>query len=80
MKNDSIPETFELKYNIAGTSNYFPVRYIKIVLLQSWGPSFNFCIWHVKLHGISKFKIVKPSIDWLNLVSIDSYKKLLFES
>ncbi|XP_026673442.1 muskelin isoform X4 [Ceratina calcarata] len=66
LKNDSTPETFDLKHVLRNEENYFPVRYIKIVPLQSWGPSFNFSIWHVRLTGTDDAKIVKPSIEWLN--------------
>lgn len=66
LKNDSVPETFDLKHILGNEENYFPVRYIKIVPLQSWGPSFNFSIWHVRLTGTDDVKIVKPSIEWLN--------------
>lgn len=66
LKNDSNPESFNLKHNIDGCKNYFPIQFIKIVLLQSWGPSFNFSIWHVRLTGTDDPRIVKPCIDWLN--------------
>ncbi|XP_012154161.1 muskelin 1 isoform X2 [Megachile rotundata] len=66
LKNDSIPETFDLKHVLGNEENYFPVRYIKILPLQSWGPSFNFSIWHVRLTGTDDYKIVRPSIEWLN--------------
>lgn len=71
LKNDSVPETFDLKHILGNEENYFPVRYIKIVPLQSWGPSFNFSIWHVQLTGTDDVKIVKPSIEWLNAVNIE---------
>ncbi|XP_017793080.1 PREDICTED: muskelin [Habropoda laboriosa] len=66
LKNDSVPETFDLQHVLGNEENYFPVRYIKILPLQSWGPSFNFSIWHVRLTGTDDPKIVKPSIEWLN--------------
>ncbi|KAL2740581.1 muskelin [Vespula squamosa] len=67
LNNDSIPETFDLKHVLGNEGNYFPVRYIKILPLQSWGPSFNFSIWHVRLNGINDSKIVGPSIEWVNM-------------
>lgn len=69
LNNDSVPETFDLKHVLGNEGNYFPVRYIKILPLQSWGPSFNFSIWHVRLNGINDSKIVGPSIEWVNMVS-----------
>lgn len=50
LRNDSLPEIFSL----GGTKDEgdkFPVLYIKIMPLLSWGPSFNFSIWYVELHG-----------------------------
>ena len=67
LKNDHVPETFYLKHEIDG--NYFPCRYIKIVPIQSWGPSFNFSIWHVELKGVEDPEIVKPCMNWYNTVS-----------
>ena len=68
LKNDSVPETFEIKHVIGREDNYFPVRFISILPLQSWGPSFNFSIWHVRLGGINDPKIVNASIDWVDAV------------
>lgn len=70
LKNDSTSETFDLKHILGNEENYFPVRYIKIVPLQSWGPSFNFSIWHVQLTGTDDVNIVKPSIEWFSAVNI----------
>ena len=44
----------------------FPCRYIKIVPIQSWGPSFNFSIWYVELVGTQEWDSVKPCIQWYN--------------
>lgn len=66
MKNDSIPETFELKHKIGVDDIYYPVKYIKIMPIQSWGPSFNFSIWYVCLTGIDDPIIVQPCIKWVN--------------
>lgn len=32
-------------------SENLPILYLKIVPLLSWGPSFNFSIWYIELHG-----------------------------
>lgn len=64
LKNDSIPETFELRHTVGDRP--FPCRYIKILPLQSWGPSFNFSIWYVELTGIDSWDVVKKSLDWFN--------------
>lgn len=64
LKNDHIPESFPIKHEIDG--NHFPCKYLKIVPIQSWGPSFNFSIWYVELQGISDWNIVKPTMHWYN--------------
>ncbi|KAF4519079.1 hypothetical protein B566_EDAN001671 [Ephemera danica] len=60
LKNDSTPETFNLKHEVEGYR--LPCRYIKIVPLQSWGPSFNFSVWFVELRGRDDPAVVQPSV------------------
>ena len=67
LKNDSCPETFALKHEVNGYS--FPCRFIKIVPLQSWGPSFNFSIWYVELKGVDDYEFVQPCITRFHNVS-----------
>lgn len=43
LRNDAVAETFTLRKSPSGAP--FPCRYIKLVPLESWGPSFNFSIW-----------------------------------
>ena len=57
-------ETFSLKHLVEG--KMFPCRVIKIVPVQSWGPSFNFSIWYVELVGTQDWDAVKPCIQWYN--------------
>ncbi|XP_023228527.1 muskelin-like [Centruroides sculpturatus] len=64
LKNDHVPESFNLKHSI--NNNMFPCRYIKIVPIQSWGPSFNFSIWYVELKGNDDWELVKSSMKWFN--------------
>jgi hypothetical protein len=64
LKNDNQPETFSLKHLVEG--KMFPCRFIKIVPVQSWGPSFNFSIWYVELVGTQDWDAVKPCIQWYN--------------
>ncbi|CAB1345889.1 unnamed protein product, partial [Coregonus sp. 'balchen'] len=52
LKNDYNKETFTLKHKI--DEQMFPCRFVKIVPLMSWGPSFNFSIWYIELHGIEE--------------------------
>lgn len=62
LKNDSVPETFRLKHTVNG--HLMPCRYIKIVPIQSWGPSFNFSIWYVAIEGDNSDGIVNPALAW----------------
>ncbi|XP_012567064.2 muskelin isoform X1 [Hydra vulgaris] len=64
LKNDNKKETFSLKHELQGKK--FVCEYIKIVPVASWGPSFNFSIWHIKLFGIDDAKIVQPCLKWFN--------------
>ncbi|KAF8793796.1 Muskelin like protein [Argiope bruennichi] len=69
LKNNNQSESFNLKHTAGG--NMFACRFIKIVPIQSWGPSFNFSIWHVQLRGIDDWSIVRSCVSWFN------YKKRL---
>ncbi|XP_034135875.1 muskelin isoform X2 [Drosophila guanche] len=51
LKNDNIPEVFNLRCMTEDGSENLPVLFLKIVPLLSWGPSFNFSIWYIELHG-----------------------------
>lgn len=64
LKNDHIPETFAVRNEIDG--NNFPCRYIKIVPIQAWGPSFNFSIWYVELNGRDDWQVVNTCMNWYN--------------
>ncbi|CAH1783153.1 unnamed protein product, partial [Owenia fusiformis] len=64
LKNDHTAETFYLKHQI--DNNDFPCKYIKIVPIQSWGPSFNFSIWYVELSGVDSTQAVAPCMNWYN--------------
>ena len=75
LKNDTSPETFPLRHSLNG--HYFPCRYIKIVPLQSWGPSFNFSIWHVSVEGEDSTKVIEPSLAWHDQVVKKIPNKLL---
>ena len=67
LKNDSMRETFRLRHTLNG--QFFPIRFLKIVPMQSWGPSFNFSIWYVALAGDDSDDTVKPAIAWHEEVS-----------
>lgn len=40
------------------------------VPLMSWGPSFNFSIWYIELHGIEDPDVVQPCLNWYSKVSV----------
>lgn len=35
---------------------------------MSWGPSFNFSIWYIELHGIEDPDVVQPCLNWYSKV------------
>lgn len=67
LRNDAIPETFQLRTMVG--QRPFPVRFLKIAPLQTWGSSFNFCIWYVELRGIEEESALRPFINTLDTVS-----------
>ncbi|XP_062501613.1 muskelin-like isoform X2 [Corticium candelabrum] len=62
--NNHSPETFQLRHTTHG--HQFPCNYIKIVPLLAWGPSFNFSIWYIELHGHDEEAIVQPVLKWFS--------------
>ncbi|KAJ3612188.1 hypothetical protein NHX12_020464 [Muraenolepis orangiensis] len=62
LKNDYNKETFTLKHKI--DEQMFPCKFVKIVPLMSWGPSFNFSIWYIELHGMEDPDVVLPCLNW----------------
>jgi hypothetical protein len=62
LKNDPVAETFKVKHTVNG--QYLPCKYIQIMPIQSWGPSFNFSIWYVALEGDDSNDIVRPALTW----------------
>ncbi|KAF7996641.1 hypothetical protein HCN44_002287 [Aphidius gifuensis] len=66
LKNDTVPETFELKHTIGCDNVYYPIRYVKIMPLESWGPSFNYSIWFVCLNGIDDKSYIDYNINRVN--------------
>lgn len=57
LKNDSTPEVFELKHKTFENED-FPVLYLQVIPLLSYGPSFNFSIWFIELLGLEDDLIV----------------------
>ena len=67
LKNDSAKESFSLRHRVDG--HPFPIRFLKVVPLQSHGPAFNFSIWYVELRGDCEPSTVAPCMNWYNTVS-----------
>uniref|UniRef100_A0A2M4BCX4 Putative muskelin n=2 Tax=Anopheles marajoara TaxID=58244 RepID=A0A2M4BCX4_9DIPT len=67
LRNDSIPETFNLKHR-TNSGELLPIKYIQIVPLLSWGPSFNFCIWYVELLGIEDSIFILSNLRKYNML------------
>ncbi|KAI8368114.1 Muskelin N-terminus-domain-containing protein [Radiomyces spectabilis] len=57
LRNDTQPETFSLKYSHKNL--VFPIQYIKIVPLATFGPNFNYSIWYIEVHGIADTYIMR---------------------
>ncbi|ORX50570.1 hypothetical protein DM01DRAFT_1384804 [Hesseltinella vesiculosa] len=56
LKNDTELESFELRTH----SNHmvFPIQYLKIVPLATFGANFNYSIWYVQVQGVKDRKIM----------------------
>lgn len=66
LKKDSAAELFRLRHRTQ-EGLYLPVRYIKIVPLQSWGPAYNYTIWYVELQGKVHEELIGKALDTINL-------------
>ena len=42
----------------------FPIRFLKVIPIQSWGLSFNFSIWFLSLLGDDRPELVEEAIVW----------------
>ncbi|KAL0956651.1 hypothetical protein HGRIS_002783 [Hohenbuehelia grisea] len=69
LRNDSIPETFQLRHmNKAGVC--FTTQYVKIMPLSAHGQSFHTSIWHVSMLGINN----EPFIEHIR-AKFDEYRE-----
>ncbi|XP_072942576.1 muskelin [Epargyreus clarus] len=78
LKKDNIPETFKLR-NRTNEGLYLPLRYIKIVPIQSWGPSYSYTIWYVELHGIDNEDLVTRAIETISLRKEEEAVRILLK-
>ncbi|XP_058830933.1 muskelin isoform X1 [Topomyia yanbarensis] len=67
LKNDSVPETFNLKHR-TNSGELLPIKFVQIVPLLSWGPSFNFCIWYIELLGIEDSIFILSNLRKYNML------------
>ncbi|XP_049295999.1 muskelin isoform X2 [Anopheles funestus] len=67
LRNDCVPETFNLKHR-TNSGELLPIKFIQIVPLLSWGPSFNFCIWYVELLGIEDSMFILSNLRKYNML------------
>lgn len=79
LKNDSIPEIFDLRHK-TDRGELMPLLYISIIPLLSWGPSFNFSIWYVELLGQDDPLLVRSSLRHYNMVSASLCAAQIFVS
>ncbi|KAI8976566.1 Muskelin N-terminus-domain-containing protein [Pilobolus umbonatus] len=54
--NDSQPEEFSLRYTY--NDLIFPIQYLKIVPMATYGTSFNYSIWYIEVKGINDESIM----------------------
>eukprot|EP00794_Sanderia_malayensis_P006101 gene6101-6805_t len=73
LKNDNLKESFALKHELE--ERKFPCKFLKIVPIMSWGPSFNFSIWHVSLEGIDDIHVIRPCLKWYKTVEKGDFGK-----
>ncbi|XP_052755942.1 muskelin isoform X2 [Galleria mellonella] len=66
LKKNSAPETFRLRHRTA-EGLYLPIRYLKIVPIQSWGPAYNYTIWYVELQGKNQDEFISTVMETINL-------------
>lgn len=62
LKNDNVAETFVVRHQL--NNHLFPIRYLKVIPIQSWGPSFNFSIWYLSLLGDDRPDLVREAALW----------------
>ncbi|XP_075981320.1 muskelin 1 isoform X2 [Anticarsia gemmatalis] len=78
LKKDSASETFRLRHR-TGEGLYLPVRYIKIVPVQSWGPAYNFTIWYVELQGKNQEELITDAMETINLRKEEEAVRMLLK-
>ncbi|XP_026491772.1 muskelin [Vanessa tameamea] len=78
LKNDSLDETFRLRHRTS-EGLYLPVRYIKIVPLQSWGPAYNYTIWYVELQGKNHETLINSAMDTIDLRKEEEAVRILLK-
>ncbi|KAI8332241.1 muskelin-like protein [Chlamydoabsidia padenii] len=60
LKNDTEPETFDLRIHCQQL--VFPIQYLKIVPLSTFGANFNYSIWFVQVDGIQDCTLLKKIV------------------
>ncbi|XP_062529883.1 muskelin isoform X2 [Bombyx mori] len=78
LKKDSTPETFRLRHRTQ-EGFYFPVEYLKIVPLQSWGPPYNYTIWYIELHGKNQAELLNEALETIYLRKEEEAVRLLLK-
>jgi len=62
LRNDNVTEAFSVRHQL--NQHLFPIRFLKVIPIQSWGPSFNFSIWFLSLLGDDRPDLVEEAISW----------------
>ncbi|XP_059059021.1 muskelin [Achroia grisella] len=78
LKKDSAAEIFRLRHRTA-EGLYLPIRYLKIVPLQSWGPAYNYTIWYVELRGRNQDELISTAMETINLRKEEEAVRILLK-
>ncbi|OWR42316.1 muskelin isoform X2 [Danaus plexippus] len=78
LKKDNSTETFTLRHRTS-EGLFFPVQYIKIVPLQSWGPAYNYTIWYVELNGKNQEDFVNNALETISLRKEEEAVRILLK-
>ncbi|XP_022128529.2 muskelin [Pieris rapae] len=78
LRKDSVAEIFRLRHKTT-EGLYLPVKYIKIVPLQSWGPVSNYTIWYVELEGKKQPELISNVMETINMRKEEEAVRILLK-
>ncbi|CAH4030331.1 unnamed protein product [Pieris brassicae] len=78
LRKDNVAEIFRLRHRTT-EGLYLPVKYIKIVPLQSWGPVSNYTIWYVELEGKKQPEFISNVMETINMRKEEEAVRILLK-